>query len=245
MKVLKSISVIVLLLFAACQPGTSQQLDVDKFETKLSQSPNAQVIDVRTPDEFSGGHLVNAQNINVDGGSFKQDIAKLDKNKPVFVYCLAGGRSANAAAILKAEGFKEVYDMKGGFRAWSGAGKPVDTGMGIVAPAAAKTGGMTKKDLEKKLEGKRFTIVDFNAKWCGPCKKISPVLDKIQTEMGDKVQIIKIDTDENPTVSDEFNIESLPTLLFFNGTKQIGQTLGWFNEAKLRADIANFDSQAK
>ncbi len=246
MKLFKSISIIAFFTLAACNAGTSQSLlDVDKFEAKLNAATDAQIVDVRTPEEFNGGHLLNASNINVDDAAFDSKISKLDKSKPTFVYCLAGGRSANAVKKMQDAGFKEVYDMKGGFRAWSGARKPVDTGNGVVAPAEQKITGMTKADLDKILTGKRYAIVDFSAKWCGPCKVLAPVLDKIGKEMGDKVFIIKIDTDENPIVSDEYKVESLPTLYYFNGTKVLGKTLGWRGEAALRKDIASFDLLAK
>lgn len=246
MKIIKSIAIIALFTLAACNAGTSQSLlDIDKFETKLNASPNAQVVDVRTPDEFDGGHLVNASNINIDDAAFATKLGKLDKTKPTFVYCLAGGRSATAVKKMKEMGFTELYDMKGGFRSWSGAGKPVETGKGVIAPAEKKITGMTKADLEKLLTGKRYAIVDFSAKWCGPCKVLAPVLDKIGKEMGDQVFIIKIDTDENPIVSDEFSIESLPTIMYFNGTKVIGKTLGWRGEPALRADVESFNKLAK
>ncbi|UPT69052.1 MAG: rhodanese-like domain-containing protein [Sphingobacteriales bacterium JAD_PAG50586_3] len=139
MKLLKSLSVIAVFTFLACNAGSSQNLlDVDKFETKLNATPEAQIVDVRTPDEYGSGHLVNASNINIDDAAFDSKIAKLDKSKPTFVYCLAGGRSATAVKKMKDLGFTELYDMKGGFRAWSGAGKPVDTGNGVVAPAEKK-----------------------------------------------------------------------------------------------------------
>jgi thioredoxin len=246
MKLFKSISIVAFFTLAACNAGTSQNLlDVDKFEAKLNSSADAQIVDVRTPEEFGSGHLLNASNINIDDAAFDTQIGKLDKAKPTFVYCLAGGRSANAVKKLKDAGFTELYDMKGGFRAWSGARKLVDTGNGVVAPAAQKITGMTKADLEKILTSKRYVIVDFSAKWCGPCKVLAPVLDKIGKEMGDKVFIIKIDTDENPIVSDEFKIESLPTLMYFNGTKLLGKTLGWRGEAALRKDVTSFDLLAK
>lgn len=246
MKLFKSIAIVTIFTLVACNSVTSQNvLDVDKFEAKLKSTADAQLIDVRTTDEYNSGHLTNAVNINVDDAAFDANIARLDKSKPTFVYCLAGGRSANAVKKMKDAGFKELYDMKGGFRAWSGAGKPVDTGNGIAAPVEKKTTGMTKADLDKLLTGKRFAIVDFSAKWCGPCKVLAPVLDKIGKEMGDKVFILKIDTDENPVISDELNIESLPTLMYYNGTKLLGKTLGWRGEPALRSDVTSFDKLAK
>ncbi|MGQ1908457.1 thioredoxin [Marinifilum sp. RC60d5] len=64
------------------------------------------------------------------------------------------------------------------------------------------------------FKGDKPVIVDFYATWCGPCKKIAPVLKKLQKEYGDDIQIYKVDTDKSPKVSAAFGIRSIPSLLF-------------------------------
>lgn len=81
-----------------------------------------QLIDVRTVEEFNEGHVQNAQNICVTDADFKENISKLDRNQPVYLYCRSGKRSANAGKILKEMGFKEIYDMEGGFLEWQSQG---------------------------------------------------------------------------------------------------------------------------
>ncbi|MEY3235971.1 MAG: hypothetical protein RI883_72 [Bacteroidota bacterium] len=92
---------------------------VSKSEFKtLMQNKESQLIDVRTIGEYDGGHIANAKNIDFNGANFKTNIAKLDKNKPVLVYCQAGGRSGKAAAMMKEMGFTKVYDLEGGYGNW-------------------------------------------------------------------------------------------------------------------------------
>ncbi|MDP4580252.1 MAG: rhodanese-like domain-containing protein [Saprospiraceae bacterium] len=83
-----------------------------------------QLVDVRTPEEFLAGHIDKAKNINFNDPNFKQTIAaSLKKNKPVAIYCRSGRRSASAFIILKEMGFKEIYDLEGGFLNWQAVPK--------------------------------------------------------------------------------------------------------------------------
>ena len=80
--------------------------------------PNAQLVDVRTPGEYAGGHIGNAQNIDYNGADFKTKIDALDKSKPILVYCQAGGRSKKACTMMKGLGFSEIYELKSGYGDW-------------------------------------------------------------------------------------------------------------------------------
>ena len=75
------------------------------------------VLDVRTPEEFTSGHLNNAQNIDYNSEAFRDEVNKLDKSKTYIIHCRSGGRSAKALEIMKNLNFKEVYDM-GGILQW-------------------------------------------------------------------------------------------------------------------------------
>lgn len=123
MKVLSILS--LFFLFTSCLTSSntaiSQVINKKVSKTEFSQlikKSGAQLIDVRTPREFSNGSISGAKNIDYNGDSFEKQMKKLDKNKPVLVYCAAGGRSENAAELLKEWGFKEVYDLEGGYNAW-------------------------------------------------------------------------------------------------------------------------------
>lgn len=95
------------------------KIDKTAFANKLKLAPANQLIDVRTPEEFNEGHIENAVNIDFYSDQFIDEINKsLDKNKTVFLYCKSGGRSGKAYTMLKENGFKEVYDLKGGYSNW-------------------------------------------------------------------------------------------------------------------------------
>ena len=115
----------MLTFISACSSSSSNvygqviNKKVEKAEfSKLMKKSGVQLIDVRTSREFSNGFIAGAKNIDYNGDSFEKQIKKLDKNKPVLVYCAAGGRSENAAELLKGWGFTEVYDLIGGYNGW-------------------------------------------------------------------------------------------------------------------------------
>lgn len=89
-----------------------------EFKT-LIKAGNGQLLDVRTPGEFNAGHIKNADNIDFTGSDFREKVATLDREKPVLIYCHSGNRSGKASLILKELGFKEVYDLQGGYSNWN------------------------------------------------------------------------------------------------------------------------------
>lgn len=107
-----------LIIFALVSVKSfSQQttnLSPQEFITKVKTTKNAQLLDVRTPEEWASGKVASSACINFMDADFKQKVSKLDKNKPVFVYCAAGGRSTKATKILSEAGFKQVYNLTGG-----------------------------------------------------------------------------------------------------------------------------------
>jgi len=90
--------------------------NVDAF--KVTMQSGYVIVDVRTPEEFANGALPKAVNISVTSLDFPFEINKLDKEKPVMIYCKAGSRSARAAVAMKALGFDTIYELEGGYTAW-------------------------------------------------------------------------------------------------------------------------------
>lgn len=93
--------------------------NVDAFN--LTMQNDYVIVDVRTPEEFANGALPKAVNISVTSLDFPFEINKLDKEKPVMIYCKAGSRSARAAVAMKALGFDTIYELEGGYTAWQSA----------------------------------------------------------------------------------------------------------------------------
>ncbi len=98
--------------------------DAYAFIKSNANNKNFTIIDVRTSDEYNGGHIPDSININLESANFKSDILTLNKNYTFLVYCQTGVRSANASAQMVSFGFQHVYNMNGGIIAWKAAGYP-------------------------------------------------------------------------------------------------------------------------
>lgn len=230
-KILYFIGLFVAISFSAnLNAQVASNLDAASFAGKMKQMPNAPIIDVRTAGEFTQGHIKNAQNIDISSRDFQQRVAKLDKSKPVFVYCLSGGRSSSAMSVLSSMGFKEIYNLSGGMMRWRSANLPETTDNTTAVPASS---GMTMAQYQALLNSNKLVLVDFYADWCAPCKKMKPYLDEISKEMKDKVVVVRIDADANKALAKVLNVDALPVLLLYKGKKQIWSYKGYISKEEV------------
>lgn len=220
------------ILFSSCSNGQPQKykssLSAIEFSKKITDIPTVTIIDVRSPEEFEGGHIQNAQNINWNGNDFDKQISILDKSKPVLVYCLSGGRSSSAAKKMRNEGFKEVYELDGGMMQWRNSNLPETT-----EGATVKQAGMSMQQFEELTKSNKLVLVDFNAEWCAPCKKMLPIMEEISTTMQDKVRVEKIDVDVNNELATTLKVESIPMFIMYKNGVEVWKHLGLIEKDKL------------
>ncbi|TCZ74850.1 thioredoxin [Flaviaesturariibacter aridisoli] len=214
MKRLLAVLAFFLALTASAQRD-SLLLNPNDFAKKVFETPAALLLDVRTPEEFGKGHLKDARNINWNGGAFEQGVASISKNTPLFVYCLGGGRSAAATARLRSLGYTQVYELDGGIMNWRKAG---------LLEEGAVPRGMTTDQYNALLQSDKLVLVDFYAEWCGPCKVMAPYLEEIRNDQAAKVEVIRIDVDQNPELAKALEIRALPTLVLYKKGK-----VKWWN----------------
>lgn len=219
----------IVLLSAACAQD-KDKLSVDEFDLKLQQTPEAQVVDVRTPEEFKKNHVKGALNVNINSDEFEKQVAALDKTKPVMVYCLSGGRSEKAAAYMRKQGFSKVYEMDGGMMKWAALNKPFEA-------SEKSLPGMSEADFKKNVDTDKIVLVDFYAKWCAPCKKMAPWLEELVTQYPDQVTLLKINVDENTVLVKKMKVDALPTLQLYKKGKKVWSKTGLTEKSELEKNI--------
>ncbi|MFV8353536.1 thioredoxin domain-containing protein [Flavobacterium sp. XS2P14] len=225
-----SFAILFFVVFS-CQGQNSEAIktiDAKAFAEKIATTPKQQILDVRTPDEFSSDHIENAKNINWLGSTFISDVEKMDKSVPVFVYCKSGGRSQKAAEKLNKLGFTTIYQLEGGILKWEAAGlsKPSNKKIGLSLP-----------EYDKLLQSDKKVLVNFYAEWCAPCKIMTPYILQMKKDLGEEIVIIRLDADKNKTVMAALKIIELPTLLLYDHATVTWKHSGFISEADLKKQL--------
>lgn len=209
-------------------PKKSKLLIQKLLPKKIAATQNPQILDVRTPEEFTSDHIDNAKNINWLGTTFVANVEKLDKSQPVFVYCKSGGRSQKAAEKLNELGFKTIYQLDGGMLKWNAAG---------LSKPSTKIIGLSVPEYNKLLNSDKKVLINFYAEWCAPCKKMTPYVLQMQKDLADKVTIIRLDADKNKTLISEMKISELPTLLLYDKAAVKWKHSGFISEDDLKKQL--------
>lgn len=99
-------------------------LDPDEFESKIQHG--ATLIDVRTVEEYAGGHISGSLNMDINDPGFKDNVLRLNRSKEYVLYCASGVRSGKAADIMRQSGFAAVFTLAGGIKSWKDKGFPLE-----------------------------------------------------------------------------------------------------------------------
>ncbi len=113
--IIGSALVLIVSVLMMITPASSATKLIGKdFIEKYNTAQNSTLLDVRTPEEFTSGHIQSATNIDFQNQSFVSNIKKLDNTKTYFVYCRSGNRSGKAVSLMKEHGFTNIYELQGG-----------------------------------------------------------------------------------------------------------------------------------
>jgi rhodanese-related sulfurtransferase len=232
---------IISFVFLSCNGQTSKNINnipATAFAKKINETPKAQILDVRTPEEYNAEHIDNAVNIDWNGNNFVSNANKYDKSKPVFVYCLSGGRSAKAAAKLEELGFTNIYELQGGILKWNAAGLSTRAeGEQGEAKPTDKIIGMCSQEYAELLNTDKKVLINFYAEWCAPCKIMAPYILQMQKDLVDKMVVIRLNADENKTLLKEMKIDELPALFLYENKEIKWKHSGFISEEDLKKQL--------
>ncbi len=205
------------IMLASVAAWAQESVKPDAFEKGMKQ-PGVQLLDVRTAKEFSTGHLPDALLADfTKKDEFFHRLESVDKTKPVYIYCLSGGRSTAAAKWMRENGYKEVIELDGGVMAWKQEGKPLS--------GTEKSGPQMSTALyDKSVASGKWILVDVGAGWCPPCRKMAPVVAQFVKE--NKVKLVNVDGEHDTHVMQKINAITLPTFLLYKDGKEVWRKEG-------------------
>lgn len=227
-------NVFLLLLFfgfGSCRVKSQEsfQLGPEDFEKGMN-APNVQILDVRTAAEFKTGHIKNA--LQADWSQQQQFLDRIryvDKDKPVFIYCLAGGRSAAAADWMRKNGYTQVTELTGGINGWKRVSKPLE--------GASTEPQLSYEQYMASIPKDKTTLVDVGASWCPPCIKMQPVVEAIEKSMGKDKVLLKIDAGVHTDLLKALNIEPIPVFIVYKNGKEVWRKQGIVSKEELQSRL--------
>lgn len=216
------------VLIACSGQAQSSNLSVTEFEKAIAQS-NIQLLDVRTPGEYQSGHLANALQANWnDEAQFRERAKALDKNKPIYTYCLSGARSNAATLWLRSNGFT-AYNLTGGINAWKIAGKTVEM--------AKTVKQISMEEYLAQIPANKTVLVDIGAVWCPPCKKMVPIVDSLAAAHAGQFVLVKIDGGDQTNLCAALKADAFPTFIVYKNGKETWRKQGLVEAKELMSKL--------
>jgi len=214
-----------------------QNVDALKFKA-LIESEDAILLDVRTPQEYSRGHIKGATLIDISDPGFTMRVGMLQKDKTILVYCLSGSRSSGAASYMSQNGFRKIYNLQQpGLIDWNRQGFPLEQSAQTVASNATT---YTEQSFNKILADNKLVLVDFNAVWCVPCKTMIPVVDKLSVDFKGKARVEKVDVEVNKAITNAYQVQSIPGFVLFKAGKKVWSHSGIISYEDLSGVIKKY-----
>tara|TARA_B100000287_G_scaffold169449_1_gene159845 strand:+ start:638 stop:1249 length:612 start_codon:yes stop_codon:yes gene_type:complete len=200
----------------------------------IKKDKSAIIIDVRTPEEFNKGHLRNSLNVNWFDENFDENLKIFNKDLPVFVYCLSGGRSSKANEKIQSLGFENVYELDGGILEWRKNKLPE------ALLNNNYENSLTVDDFKSFIDTEKIVLVDYYANWCAPCKIMEPYLDEISYEYSKKLNLVRINYDDNLPLVRSLEVYGLPVLQIYKDKKLLWSHVGFIEKSSVEEQVKKY-----
>lgn len=207
------------------------QVRSQEFNQLISEKEGV-LLDVRTEREFKNGHIKNAGQLNFYSRSFRRSLLLLPKDQPIYIYCNTGWRSDIAASFLIRNGYMNVYNLENGIMEWEQANLPI-----IVDPDAQPEteDGFDPAEFNDLVKRDQLVFIDFYAPWCGPCRQMMPMIDRLTTKYSGRIEIVKVNADASKRLMRELQMITVPYLVLYHDGKILFDHKGLIKEQELVA----------
>ena len=185
---------------------------------KILNDTDIIILDVRTSEEINAGYIPNSTFIDYYDKNFENKINLIDPSKKIYTLCKSGGRSVKASEILSKNGFRNVYNLEGGFMRWKANKMPYD--INLVNNDSSNTDLISEISLDSLIKNNTNTLIYISTKWCSPCKKMEPIIDKL-VDNNASLKVIKVDLDANTYAQERFDVKSLPVLVLYENNSVV------------------------
>ena len=213
-----------------------QHVNAVKFKELIAKE-DAILLDVRTPEEYSRGHIAGSTSIDIADPAFVSKLNLLQKDKTILIYCLSGSRSYAAANYMIKNGFKKIYNLQRGMMEWNQQGFASEQSSQVVASTST---AFTEQSFSKLLKDNKLVLVDFNAVWCAPCKAMMPVIDKLSVDFKGKAKVEKVDIEINKVITAAYQVQTIPGFVLFKDGKKVWSHNGVISYDDLALAIKKF-----
>ena len=211
---------LIIIFFISCSNKNTliyEKTDILSLD-KILNDTDIIILDVRTSEEINAGYIPNSTFIDYFDKNFENKINLIDPSKKIYTLCKSGGRSVKAAEILSKNGFRNVYNLEGGFMRWKANKMPYD--INLVNNDSSNTDLISEISLDSLIKNNTNTLIYISTKWCSPCKKMEPIIDKL-VDNNSSLKVIKIDLDANTYAQERFDVKSLPALVLYENNSVV------------------------
>ena len=223
----------MLIAFSCSTAQPYENVDAKTFSALIKKRDGV-ILDVRTEQEYLRGHIENSTLISTSDPKFVEKVSLLQKNKPLYIYCLSGSRSRAVANYLSQNGFTNVYNLTRGLLDWNQNGLALAKG---TVNQTEHTKTYTANEFDALLSKNKLVLVDFYAPWCAPCKKMAPVVADIEKNFSGKALVKKLDVQANQKLQKSYNVEAIPGFVLFKNGEQVWKHIGMLEYSELANQI--------
>lgn len=230
-------SLLTLLLMTACMGGPAdkvQAVAVDDLEQAMRPYANLQVVDLRSPEDYLESHLPGAINIDRNSPTFEKELAGLNPGRPVYFYCANGMTSAEVIKNLPKSSYVKIYDVTGGFAAWSGAGKKLSRVDRVSRPEP-----VTRSEYDALVKKNDYILLQFSPSSVDPevLKKLDSMMESIVKKKSGEIAFRKYNYRDQVSLARDLKVNNLPTLILYRQGTEVWRYEGMPDKTEVESNL--------